>query len=90
MLLKNHTLIPPEIYSSAEDRELEKQLLCDALGAARILDRFFREASKDIPEHELVARFETYDSWHQLHSAAIIVEPKEGPEAPQTLPARFR
>lgn len=80
-------LIPAQIYSSPEERESEKQLLCDALGAARIVDRFFREASNDVPVKELIARFESYDSWRQLHIAAIIAEPKEGPGIHQAPPS---
>jgi len=72
-------LIPADMYPSPEERELEKQLLCDGLGAARIIERFFREGSKDLPEKELLARFESYDAWHRFHSTAIVDDAKEGP-----------
>ena len=82
-------LLPPHIYPSPEKRRLEKQLLTDGLGAARIVERFFREVSKDIPEQELVVRFESYDSWFRHHSLVIIVEPKEGPESTQAPPLSY-
>lgn len=79
-------LIPFDIYPAPEERELEKQLLCDALGAARIIEKFFREASKDIPKEELLARFETYDAWYRFHSSAMVDDPEGGPAEPQALP----
>lgn len=75
-------LIPSDIYPTEEKRELEKRLLCDALGAARIVDRFIREASKDIPENELLTCFESYSVWHRFHSSTIIDDLKEGPGDP--------
>jgi hypothetical protein len=65
-------LIPSDIHSSPEELELEKQLLCDALGAARIIDRFFKDVSQNIPEKELLVRFESYDIWHRFHRTAIV------------------
>ncbi len=79
-------LIPFDFYPSPKERELKKQLLCDALGAARIIEKFFREASKDISEKELLTRFKSYDAWYRFHSSAIFDETEEGPGESQTLP----
>ena len=70
-------LISADFYPTAEDRALEKRLLCDALGAARIVEAFVRKAGMDVPEMELVARFESYEAWHRFHSLAIIDNQKE-------------
>jgi len=79
-------LIPSDCYPSPEGRELDKQLLCDALGAARIIEKFFREASKDISKKELLTRFKSYDAWYRFHSSAIFDEIEEGPGESQTPP----
>ncbi|SDE46096.1 hypothetical protein SAMN05661003_1128 [Desulfuromonas thiophila] len=65
-------LIPSEIYPSEENREIEKQLLCDGYAGARILQKFFEETKKDLPEKELLVRFESYSNWHLIHCNAII------------------
>lgn len=66
-------LIPSHIYDSPKDREQEKQLLQDLMGVARIVDGFFRDASKEIAEKDLVCRFESYESWHFVHSKTLTV-----------------
>lgn len=66
-----NALIPGDIYPTSEDRELEKQLLYDALGAARILEKFIRRAVEDVPEVELLDHFSRYDDWYRYHLNAF-------------------
>lgn len=63
-------LVPSEISSSKYDFELEKQLLIDLFGAARIMDKVYRESRKELTEGQLLSHFQRYRHWYDFHCNA--------------------
>ncbi|WP_020677322.1 hypothetical protein [Geopsychrobacter electrodiphilus] len=61
-------LAPVGIYPTDEDKKMEKRLLLDGFGAARIFDGFYRDAINEISEEQLLSHFERYDDWYKFHS----------------------
>lgn len=46
---------------------LEKQLIIDVFGAARILDAVYKDAVRELPEREVFEQFQHYPQWYEFH-----------------------